>query len=281
MKAYCDFGSQDSRYVNLRRGKPAQLVQAQALRRDAGVPEGPCGLPEIDTFQKHLTEYQIVVLSLDHMYQIIFKGPPRDKHIILIKVGNHYHGCNSLSGFLGSVHLCIDCETSYAEDNYSHHPCKGKKCQACHQTGCVDFAPGQIPHHQCPRYHRAFFREQCMGNHYIYSTTDGKRADAVKKSKTSATPYASVKSVTDSYDPTRSKRVTCVVLLNVLPANNITIFKLINATFRIPPSWKKRGNSSDPENAKLTVPTLKKRKSISLFIGTVKPCRTRAFMCPI
>ena len=183
MKAYCDFGSRDSRYRNLQQGKPAQGREAKTLHCAAGVPEGPCSLPEIDTFQKHLTEYQIVVLSLDHMYQIIFKGPPRDKHIILIKVGNHYHGCNSLSGFLGSVYFCIECETSYKQDDYSHHPCKGKKCHACHQTGCVDFAPGQIPCHQCPRCQRAFFGEQCMGNHYVYSTTDGKRADIAKKIK--------------------------------------------------------------------------------------------------
>ena len=187
MKAYCDFGSRDSRYKNLQQGKPAQGREAKTLHRVSGVPEGPCGLPEIDTFQKHLPEYQIVVLSLDHNYQIIFKGPPRDKHIILIKVGNHYHGCNSLSGFLGSVYFCIDCETSYDHDDHSHHPCKGKKCHVCHQTGCVDFAPGQIPHHQCPRCQRAFFGEQCMGNHYVYFTTDGKRADVAKKIKSVCT----------------------------------------------------------------------------------------------
>ena len=180
MKAYCDFGSRDSRYVNLRQGKPAQGREARELHRVSGVPEGPCGLPEIDTFQKHLPDYQIAVLSLDHNYQIIFKGPPRDKHIILIKVGQHYHGCHSLSGFLGSVHFCLDCETRYQQDDHSHHPCKGRKCHACKQTGCVDFAPGQIPRHQCPRCQRAFFGEQCMGNHYVYSATDGTRANGAK-----------------------------------------------------------------------------------------------------
>ena len=40
MKAYCDFGSQDSRYVNLRRGKPAQGREAKKLHRVSGVPEG-------------------------------------------------------------------------------------------------------------------------------------------------------------------------------------------------------------------------------------------------
>ena len=183
MQAYCDSGSQHNDYKNLPRGRPVQGRKAQALHCAAGVPEGPCGLREIDAFQKHLTNYQIVVLSLDHNYQIIFKGPPRDKHIILIKVGPHYQGCNSIPGFLGTNYFCLDCETSYENDDQSHHPCKGKKCHACHQTGCRDYVPGQRPRHQCPRCHRPFFGEQCMGNYYLYSTTNGKRADMTKKIK--------------------------------------------------------------------------------------------------
>ena len=132
MKAYCNLGSRHPEYVSLRRGKPLQGRQAQTLHHDAGVPEGPCGLPKLAAFQRHLTDHQIVVLSMDHNYQIIFKGPPQDKHIVLIKVGDHYHGCNSLPGYLGTNHFCRHCETSYIQDDINHHPCKGKKCLACH-----------------------------------------------------------------------------------------------------------------------------------------------------
>ena len=103
----------------------------------------------------------------------------------------------------------------------------------------------------------------------------------LKKSKASALPYARVKTVTDSSDPTRSKRVTCEAPPNVLPANNTTIFKLINVSFRIQRNWKKRGNYSNPENIRLTVPTLEKRKTISSFIGIARRCKTRASTCPI
>ena len=183
MKAYCDLGSRHAEYDSLRRGKPLQGQQAQALHRDAGVPEGSCGLPELAAFQRHLTEHQIVVLSMDHNYQIIFKGPPQDKQIILIKVGEHYHGCNSLPGFLGTDQFCLHCETSYKADDIKHHPCRGKKCPSCHQTGCPDHVPDQLPCHPCPRCHRHFFGEQCLGNHYVYSSTDGKKADFTKKIK--------------------------------------------------------------------------------------------------
>ena len=183
MKAYCDLGSRHAEYDSLRRGKPLQGQQAQALHRDAGVPEGSCGLPELAAFQRHLTEHQIVVLSMDHNYQIIFKGPPQDKQIILIKVGEHYHGCNSLPGFLGTDQFCLHCETSYKADDIKHHPCQGKKCPSCHQTGCPDHVPDQLTRHPCPRCHRHFFGEQCLGNHYVYSSTDGKKADFTKKIK--------------------------------------------------------------------------------------------------
>ena len=183
IKAYCDLGSRHPKYDSLQRGRPIQRSQARALHRDAGVPKEPCGLPELATFQRHLTDHQIVVLSMDHNYQIIFKGPTQDKHIVHIKVGEHYHGCNSLPGFLGTNHFCLHCQTSYKDDDINHHPCKGKKCHACHQTGCPDFSPSQSPRHRCSRCHHSFFGEQCLGNHYVYSTTNGKKADSNKKIK--------------------------------------------------------------------------------------------------
>ena len=57
MKAYCDFGSRHSEYVSLRRGRPIQEQQARDLHRQAGVPEGPCGLPELEAFQRHLVHH--------------------------------------------------------------------------------------------------------------------------------------------------------------------------------------------------------------------------------
>lgn len=39
------------------------------------MPERPCGLGEINLFQILLASYQIIVVSVDHGYEIIFKGP--------------------------------------------------------------------------------------------------------------------------------------------------------------------------------------------------------------
>ena len=119
------------------------------------------------------------------MYQIIFKGPPTDKQIVLIKVGEHYHGCSSLKVFLGKNIFCLECETGYEHDTVDEHPCNGKKCRECCQTQCPDYLQhGKEPaKHTCPRCHRKFFGETCMGNHYAYSETNGIRANYDKKIK--------------------------------------------------------------------------------------------------
>ena len=58
MKAYCDLCSQHNDYRSLQRGFPDQGKNAKELHRAAGVPERPCSLPEIKTFQRHLTDYR-------------------------------------------------------------------------------------------------------------------------------------------------------------------------------------------------------------------------------
>lgn len=74
---------------SIKRGYPLQEEMAKQLHRMAKVPQGPCGLPEIQMFQNHLVDYQIVVLSAEMGYQIIFKGPikPKEKQLVLIKTG--------------------------------------------------------------------------------------------------------------------------------------------------------------------------------------------------
>ena len=280
MKAYCDFGSRDSRYRNLQRGKPAQGREGKTLHRVSGVPEGPCGLPEIDPFQKHLPEYQIVVLSLDHNYQIIFKGPPRDKHIILIKVGNHYHKCNSLSGFLGSVYFCIDCETRYEMTITRITRVKARNVTRVIKRDAWTLLQGKSLVTNALDVTGPSLDNNVWAIITFTPPPMEREPTWLKASKAFALPYANATSVTDSSDLTRSKRVTCAVLPNVLCANNTTISVNINVSFRIQRNWKKRGNYSNPENAKLTVPTPEKRKTISSFIGTVRRCKTRVSTHP-
>lgn len=167
-KGYRDWGSRDPHYKNLIRGGAFQKELAHQLHCRARVPEGPCGLGELNLFQIVLAEYQIVVVSADHGYQIIFKGPcqPDNKLLCLIKVGEHYHTCHSLSGFFGKGYYCLECENSFDQNDLQHHRCPGRKCQCCHQIHCVDFGaargPAALPCKDC---HRFFFGAECLLNH--------------------------------------------------------------------------------------------------------------------
>ena len=172
-KAYRDWGARHWQYRNLSQGRPIQETAARALHRKARVPEGPCGLGELNLFQIVLADYQIVVVSADHGYQIIFKGPPQPekKLLCLIKVQDHYHVCHSLAGFFGKVYFCLECEKSFSNDDLQHHRCSGRKCSSCHQTGCLDYraahGPASVPCNDC---HRLFFGAECLQNHQTHTS---------------------------------------------------------------------------------------------------------------
>ena len=172
-KAYRDWGSRDPHYEDIIRGGAFQRNMAKTLHRQARVPEGPCGLGELELFQIVLTEYQIVVVSADHGYQIIFKGPrqPDHKLLCLIKVQDHYHVCHSLAGFFGRVYYCLDCEKSFNSDDLQHHRCPGQKCTCCHQAHCCDFTtaagPAAVPCQECKRF---FFGADCLLNHQTHTS---------------------------------------------------------------------------------------------------------------
>ncbi|CAH3199085.1 unnamed protein product, partial [Porites evermanni] len=172
-KTYRDWGSRDDQYLHIRKGGPLQEQLARQLHRRARVPEGPCGLGELNLFQIVLADYQIVVVSADHGYQIIFKGPrqPEDKLLCLLKVQDHYHVCHSLSGFFGKAYFCLDCEKSFNSNDLQHHRCPGRKCASCHQAHCRDFStaagPAAVLCRDCKRF---FFGADCLLNHQTHTS---------------------------------------------------------------------------------------------------------------
>ena len=148
MKALADANgyTRDRDYRNLVAGYPVQERKAQDLHRLAGVPEGPCGLPELAQFQTALPGYQIKVLSIDPPHMMIYAGPtPSDKILRLIKDGDHYDGCSSFKGFLGQSYFCDDCNRGYSTEDFHHHPCDGKWCTACKRQDCPDFIEAKRP----------------------------------------------------------------------------------------------------------------------------------------
>ena len=136
MRAYADQGHDGLDYKNLRKGYPIKERLAWALHQQTGVPEGPCGLKELQLFQDALPGYQIKVLAIHKPHHIIFCGPAAAKQILLLKVDHHFHGCNSFGGFLDHSYFCHDCNCGYDHEDQENHPCKGKWCWACESSNC-------------------------------------------------------------------------------------------------------------------------------------------------
>ena len=152
----------------LSRGLPRQKTMAQELHRAAGVPEGPCGLPELKKFQQYLTPtYQLKVMSRQKPFFIIYKGPEAPHIIRLLKSDNHFEGCNSFKGFTDRSYWCDLCDKGFNDNDAAHHPCEGRTCRACDRPNntCPDYDPFSTPCLPCPRCHFKFYGQHCLAHH--------------------------------------------------------------------------------------------------------------------
>ena len=175
MKACVDGGSADADYKNMQRVRPIQTQHAKELQRLAGVPEGPCGILELQKFQEALPGYQLKVISIDPPHMVIYARPnPSDNVIRLIKEGDHYDGCNSFKGFLCKSYFCNECNRGYDHDDHRHHSCNEKWCPACQRKDCPDFVEAKRPRahgkfptptSRCQLCHRKFFGAECYSYH--------------------------------------------------------------------------------------------------------------------
>ena len=170
MKAHCHKheGVDGQRnWENTKKGLPIQKRLAQELHRQAGVPEGPCGLEELHQFQQALgSDYQLLVMARIKPFFLIYKGPSAPHQIRLLKSNNHYDGVTSFPAFVDRSYYCIECEKGFNTDDKAHHPCKGKRCSACARFDCPDFVPKTEPSDYCSHCNTKFFGIDCKNHHF-------------------------------------------------------------------------------------------------------------------
>ena len=173
MKAWChrnDPGHMPwNEWTTLQKGRPRQEKRARELHQAAGVPEGPCGLRELDQFQRYLTPtYQLKVVSRQHPFFIIFRGPDAPHTIVLLKSEQHYEGCTSLKGFVNRSYWCPECDRGFNTNDASNHPCEGRTCRACNRTNpqpCPDYNKFVKPTVHCTHCNFKFYRPNCLSFH--------------------------------------------------------------------------------------------------------------------
>ena len=117
--------------------KKTQEKKARELHELARVPLGPCGLPEVELFQKYLTKYEMNIVSTAHNSSIIYPPKPTTNNVTPIYLHlheNHYDVITSMPGFLSSSYFCHACRKSYS--NKHAHLCPGM-CKSCRAYDCV------------------------------------------------------------------------------------------------------------------------------------------------
>ena len=185
MKAHChrnDPGHMPrNNWVTLRDGRPRQGIMARELHRAAGVPEGPCGIPELKKFQQYLSTldppYQLKVLSRQHPFFLIYRGPDAEQKIILLKSNDHYEGCTTITGFINKSYWCHECDRGFEHNDAANHPCEGTTCRSCNRNQpnpCPDYNQFGQPTTICTQCHLSFYGPQCLAFH-LRSKTCGKK----------------------------------------------------------------------------------------------------------
>ena len=165
----------------LRLGRPRQKTMAQDLHRAAGVPEGPCGIPELKKFQTYLSTldppYQLKVLSRQHPFFLIYRGPDAEQKIILLKSDQHFEGCTTITGFVNKSYWCHECDRGFEHNDARQHPCEGTTCRSCNRNQpnpCPDYDKMRSPDTICDQCHLSFYGPQCLAFH-LRSKTCGKK----------------------------------------------------------------------------------------------------------
>ena len=149
----------DPYYYYLRECVRAQQIRAMELHANANVPLGPCGLEEVDLFQKHLTTYEINIVSGNHDNAIIYPSQPStDKTPIYLYLhDNHYDVITSMTGFLSRSYYCHKCRRAYSKK--LDHLCPGM-CKSCRAYECYTVEPMH-----CDECKRTFKSRACYERH--------------------------------------------------------------------------------------------------------------------
>ena len=139
----------------------AQEKKARELHTAANVPLGPCGIPEVELFQKYLTNYEINIVSGNHDSSIIYPSKPSTNNnvtpIYLYLHNNHYDVITSMTGFLNQCYFCHTCRQAY--DHKLNHLCPGM-CKSCRSYDCIVDDP--LGCNECNRW---FKSKACYDRH--------------------------------------------------------------------------------------------------------------------
>ncbi|XP_055336745.1 uncharacterized protein LOC129587158 [Paramacrobiotus metropolitanus] len=169
-KAYADG---DKLCRRIKRGQKLQTKEAKALIGKAGLSEREYTITDVPQFQRVFSEYQIIIVSVDHANSIVYSGPKQEKRIALLHHDHHFDLLNSLPAFFKRSYWCFTCNKGYNER--ADHRCESN-CKSCLRTNCESDKESVI---ECPDCHREIFGSGCLAEHKVGSNPQKKHRKSI------------------------------------------------------------------------------------------------------
>ena len=150
----------DPNYKSYRRrwkifSKVRELMQASGFCLSKGG-----GIPELQAFQRHLSDYRIVVYSGPRCYNIMFDGQvATPQRINLLYDARHYHVITNLTAAMAKRYVCPACNKGC--ERGAQHRCDGS-CDACTAIPPYIQDNARI---NCDECNRKFRNAACFENH--------------------------------------------------------------------------------------------------------------------
>ncbi|XP_050512049.1 uncharacterized protein LOC126888071 [Diabrotica virgifera virgifera] len=146
-----------------------QLIEAANVT----IPVGGAGIPELQQFQGHLTDYKIVVYSYGSKGRdVMFCGNTNGPALNLLYHEGHFNVITSLTAAFCCIYYCEECHQPF--NNKNDHRCGGT-CFACRRSPACSKDCVKIPCDQCGR---NFYGKACFNAHL------GSVCDKIKRCKT-------------------------------------------------------------------------------------------------
>ena len=167
-KAFVD---QDTQYENISQGRGLQGHLAYKLHQETGVPEGMCGLPEIQQMQAHLGPQGYKIKIYEGVPGALWYCDPSfdsaPKKLCLLKVEQHFHGLRSVPALLNKTYYCHQCNKGYNQEDAEHHNCSRQNCDMCRRKNgeCPNYQERKPAHVYCNDCGRSFYSQNCFTAH--------------------------------------------------------------------------------------------------------------------
>ena len=136
-----------------------QTRLARQLITDSHLELRQYSLDDLAAFQNALADYQIIVVSVEHLNSVVFAGAVKDKKIVLLHHSNHFDVLTSLPAWFGRNHWCYHCNKGF--DHRESHRCK-HVCKCCLRQSCSETLEPSV---YCADCNRTFRGSDCFAAH--------------------------------------------------------------------------------------------------------------------